>query len=124
MVCTGGEPLLQLDDELIVAFHHRGIEIAIETNGTIEPPAGIDWVCVSPKAGAPLVCRTGDELKLVFPQAGAEPERFEDLGFDHHFLQPMDGPDVIANTQAAIAHCLAHPRWRLSVQTHKYLGIP
>jgi 7-carboxy-7-deazaguanine synthase (Cx14CxxC type) len=124
VVCTGGEPLLQLDDELIAALHHRSIEIAIETNGTIEPPAGIDWVCVSPKAGAPLVCRAGDELKLVYPQVGAEPERYEDLRFDHFFLQPMDGPDVLANTQAAIAHCLAHPRWRLSTQTHKYLGIP
>jgi 7-carboxy-7-deazaguanine synthase (Cx14CxxC type) len=124
VVCTGGEPLLQLDHELIDALHRRGVEIAIETNGTIEPPDGIDWVCMSPKAGAPLVCRTGDELKLVFPQDGAEPERYEDLEFDHFFLQPMDGPDVAANTQAAIAHCLTHPQWRLSVQTHKVLGIP
>jgi 7-carboxy-7-deazaguanine synthase (Cx14CxxC type) len=123
VVCTGGEPLLQLDDELVAALHERGFEIAIETNGTLLPPAGIDWVCVSPKAGAELVLRCGDELKLVYPQVGAEPADFEDLAFDHFLLQPMDGPDVLANTKAAIGHCLAHPQWRLSVQTHKYLGI-
>ncbi len=123
VVCTGGEPLLQLDRALIDAFHAQGLEVAIETNGTLPAPAGIDWICVSPKAGAPLVQTGGHELKLVYPQEGAAPERFRDLPFDHFFLQPMDGPEREANTRAAIAYCLAHPRWRLSVQTHKYLGL-
>jgi 7-carboxy-7-deazaguanine synthase len=124
VVCTGGEPLLQLDRELIQELHAEGFEIAIETNGTLEPVDGIDWLCVSPKAGADLVIACGDELKLVFPQAGADPERFAQLNFDHFYLQPMDGPDREANTAAALQYCLAHPRWRLSLQTHKLLGIP
>ncbi len=124
VVCTGGEPLLQLDEALIDALHAAGFEIAIETNGTLEPPPGIDWICVSPKADAPLKLTAGNELKLVFPQAKARPEHFEALAFDHFFLQPMDGPDREANTAAAIAYCLAHPRWRLSLQTHKLLGLP
>jgi 7-carboxy-7-deazaguanine synthase len=124
VVCTGGEPLLQLDPELVQALHHQGFEIAVETNGTLLPPDGIDWLCVSPKAGADLVITSGDEIKLVFPQEGAEPDRFEQLGFRHYFLQPMDGPDRETNTSAALRYCLAHPRWRLSLQTHKLLGIP
>ena len=123
MVCTGGEPLLQLDLELVEALHDEGFEVAIETNGTLPVPAGVDWVCTSPKAGASLVVERGDELKLVFPQPGAAPERYEHLDYRHWYLQPMDGPDLAANTRAAIEHCLAHPRWCLSVQTHKYLGI-
>jgi 7-carboxy-7-deazaguanine synthase len=124
VVCTGGEPLLQLDAGLVQALHGEGFEIAIETNGTRLPPPGVDWVCVSPKAGAELLLRSGDELKLVYPQAGAEPNRFEALAFEHFFLQPMDGPAREANTEAALRYCLAHPRWRLSLQTHKLLGIP
>ncbi len=124
VVCTGGEPLLQLDAPLVDALHAAGFEVAIETNGTLPVPAGVDWVCVSPKAGADLVVTEGDELKLVFPQDGAEPDRYEPLGFQHFFLQPMDGPDREAATAAAVAYCLAHPRWRLSLQTHKLLGIP
>ncbi len=124
VVCTGGEPLLQLDVPLIEALHVRGFEIAVETNGTIAAPAGLNWICVSPKAGAELKQRTGDELKLVFPQAGAAPAEFESLRFRHFFLQPMDGPQKEANTQAALQYCLEHPRWRLSLQTHKLLGIP
>lgn len=124
VVCTGGEPLLQLDAALVDAFHARDIEIAIESNGTLEAPAGIDWICVSPKAAAPLVLTRGDELKLVFPQEGAEPERYESLDFHHFFLQPMDGPAVERNTRLAMDYCLAHPRWRLSLQTHKVLSIP
>jgi 7-carboxy-7-deazaguanine synthase len=124
VVCTGGEPLLQLDAELLAAFHAQGFEVAVETNGTVEPPPGIDWLCVSPKSGAPLVVQGGDELKLVFPQAGADPSRFETLEFGQFFLQPMDGPAREANTAAALRYCLAHPRWRLSLQTHKLLGIP
>ena len=124
VVCTGGEPLLQLDAELVSALHRRGFEIAVETNGTRPAPAGLDWICVSPKAGAELVVRAGDELKLVYPQPGAEPERFEALAFRHLFLQPMDGPARERNTEAALRYCLAHPRWRLSLQTHKLLGIP
>ena len=124
VVCTGGEPLLQLDAELIDALHDQGFEIAVETNGTIAPPQGLDWVCVSPKAGAPLVATAGQELKLVFPQPGIDPDSVAGLGFEHFFLQPMDGPDRIANTGAAVEYCLAHPRWRLSLQTHKLIGIP
>jgi 7-carboxy-7-deazaguanine synthase len=124
VVCTGGEPLLQLDEGLVRELHARGLEIAVETNGTRVPPPGLDWICVSPKAGAQLVLRQGDELKLVYPQSGAEPERFEALEFRHFFLQPMDGPAREANTEAALRYCLAHPRWRLSLQTHKLLGIP
>ncbi|WP_426571187.1 7-carboxy-7-deazaguanine synthase [Aquihabitans sp. McL0605] len=124
VVCTGGEPLLQLDDDLVDALHARGFRIAIETNGTLLPPDGIDWICMSPKAGADLVLTRGHELKLVYPQPLLTPAMVEHLEFEHLFLQPMDGPDRDANTKAAIAHCLAHPRWRLSVQTHKYLGIP
>jgi 7-carboxy-7-deazaguanine synthase len=124
VVCTGGEPLLQLDTPLIAALHAQGFEIAVETNGTLAAPDGIDWVCVSPKADAPLVQTRGQELKLVYPQAGVDPARFEALAFERFFLQPMDGPEREANTTAAVAYCLAHPRWRLSVQTHKYLGLP
>ena len=124
VVCTGGEPLLQLDAPLVAALHAAGLEIAVETNGTQPPPPGLDWVTVSPKAGAPLMLETGDELKLVYPQAGAEPERFERLAFRHFFLQPMDGADRVHNTGLALTYCLAHPRWRLSLQTHKLLGIP
>jgi len=123
VVCTGGEPLLQLDAELVEALHTVGFEIAIETNGTLTPPAGIDWVTVSPKAGSMLVLVAGDELKLVYPQEGAEPEHFEKLPFTHYFLQPMDGPERTKNTREAVAYCLAHPQWRLSVQTHKFIGI-
>jgi 7-carboxy-7-deazaguanine synthase len=124
IVCTGGEPLLQLDAPLIDALHARGFEIAIETNGTLPVPDGIDWVCMSPKAEADVVVTRGDELKLIYWQEGGAPERYEHLDFTHFFLQPMDGPDRDAHTAAAIAYCKAHPQWRLSVQTHKYLGIP
>ncbi len=123
VVCTGGEPLLQLDDAAVAAFHAEGFRVAIETNGTVAAPEGIDWICVSPKASAPLEIRAGDELKLVFPQREAPPERFEDLAFEHFFLQPMDGPERDANTRGAIDYCLAHPRWRLSLQSHKIIGI-
>lgn len=123
VVCTGGEPLLQLDSELVSAFRRRGFAVAIESNGTKLPPEGIDWICVSPKAGAPLVLTHGDELKLVYPQAGAEPERFLQLDFRHFFLQPMDGPERERNTELAVRYCLEHPQWRLSLQTHKYLGL-
>ena len=123
VVCTGGEPLLQLDAEAIAALHDEGFEVAIETNGTQDAPLGIDWICVSPKAGAPLVLRHGSELKLVFPQPDFGPERFESLDFEHFFLQPMDGPRAAENTKAATEYCLTHPRWRLSLQTHKLLGI-
>jgi 7-carboxy-7-deazaguanine synthase (Cx14CxxC type) len=122
-VLTGGEPLLQVDDGLVRALHGRGFRIALETNGTLPAPAGIDWICVSPKSGTQLEITRGDELKLVYPQAGAPPERFADLAFDNFLLQPMDGPDVRANTREAIRYCLTHPQWRLSVQTHKHLGI-
>jgi 7-carboxy-7-deazaguanine synthase len=124
VVCTGGEPLLQLDPPLLEALHAAGFEVAVETNGTVPAPAGIDWLCLSPKAGAPPVISAGDELKLVYPQEGAEPVRYEALRFRHFFLQPMDGPTREANTRAALRYCLAHPRWRLSLQTHKLLGIP
>lgn len=123
VVCTGGEPLLQLDIPLIDAFHARGFEIAIETNGTLPVPRGIDWVCVSPKANATLITKSGDELKLVFPQTGTHPSRYEGLGFAHFFLQPMDGPRIEQNTREAVAYCLEHPQWRLSLQTHKLLGL-
>ncbi len=123
VVCTGGEPLLQLDRALVDALHARGFEVAIETNGTLAPPAGIDWVCVSPKAGAAFVLQRGNELKLVFPQDGLDPAALLALDFDHFFLQPMDGPAAEANTARACDYCLAHPEWRLSLQTHKYLGI-
>ncbi|MGD0681813.1 MAG: 7-carboxy-7-deazaguanine synthase [Terracidiphilus sp.] len=124
VVCTGGEPLLQLDAELIAALHGHNFEIAVETNGTIAAPEGLDWLCVSPKAGAGLVQRTGDELKLVFPQLGVDPAEFEALPFRHFFLQPMDGPHREVNTELALRYCLDHPQWRLSLQTHKILGIP
>lgn len=123
VVCTGGEPLLQLDPPLIAAFHARGFEVAVESNGTLPAPPGLDWICISPKADAALAQTSGQELKLVFPQPGVDPARFEALSFERFLLQPMDGPDHAANTQAAIDYCLAHPRWRLSVQTHKYLGL-
>lgn len=123
VVCTGGEPLLQLDEPAIRALQARGFEVAVETNGTQPLPRGLDWVCVSPKANAPVVVPGGDELKLVFPQPTALPERFEGLDFRHWLLQPMDGPRLAANTAEAVAYCLAHPRWRLSVQTHKVVGV-
>ncbi|OHV85455.1 7-carboxy-7-deazaguanine synthase [Ensifer sp. LCM 4579] len=124
VVFTGGEPLLQIDTELIDAVHACGFEIAIETNGTIEPPAGIDWICVSPKAGAPLNLRSGSELKLVYPQANLLPDDLPDVAFEHYFLQPMDGPTQLENVAAVTAFCLENPRWRLSLQTHKMIGIP
>jgi 7-carboxy-7-deazaguanine synthase (Cx14CxxC type) len=124
VVCTGGEPLLQLDAPLIAALHAKGFEVAVETNGTQEPPPGLDWVCVSPKARADLKLTQGDELKLVFPQEGMEPERFTHLPFRHFLLQPMDGPAQEENTRAALQYCLTHPQWRLSLQTHKLLRIP
>jgi len=124
VVCTGGEPLLQLDPALIAAFHAAGFEVAVETNGTLVAPDGLDWICVSPKADAPVAQTRGDELKLVYPQAGVDPARFEGLDFGRFLLQPMDGPAQKANTEAAVAYCLEHPLWRLSVQTHKYLGLP
>ncbi len=123
VVCTGGEPLLQLDEPLIEALHTKGFSIAVETNGTLEAPSGIDWICVSPKADAPLVQRSGQELKLVYPQEKARPEDFDALAFEHFFLQPMDGPGQKENTNAAVAYCMAHPKWRLSLQTHKFIGI-
>lgn len=122
-VLTGGEPLLQVDAPLVQALRARGFEIGVETNGTIDPPEGMDWICVSPKAGAELVVRRGNELKLVYPQADAAPEAFVDLAFERFSLQPMDGPDVVENTARAIEYCLRHPQWRLSLQTHKTLGI-
>ena len=124
VVCTGGEPLLQLDSALIDALHAVGFEIAVETNGTLEAAAGIDWICVSPKAGAALVQRSGSELKLVFPQPDLKPETVQDLAFENFFLQPMDGPNRILNTDLAVKYCMEHPKWRLSLQTHKFLGIP
>ena len=124
VVCTGGEPLLQLDGALIAALHAEGFEIAIETNGTLEPPPGIDWICVSPKADAPQILKRGDELKLIYPQANGAPEKYANQEFRHFFLQPMDSPTCDANTKAATAYCLSHPQWRLSLQTHKLLGIP
>jgi 7-carboxy-7-deazaguanine synthase (Cx14CxxC type) len=124
VVCTGGEPLLQLDAPLIEALHGAGFQIAVETNGTLPAPAGLDWICVSPKADAPLAQTQGQELKLVYPQPGVDPERYAGLDFERFSLQPMDGPNLEAATAAAIDYCLSHPRWRLSLQTHKYLGIP
>jgi 7-carboxy-7-deazaguanine synthase (Cx14CxxC type) len=124
VVCTGGEPLLQLDPPLIAALRAAGFEIALETNGSLVAPAGVDWICVSPKGSVPLAQTRGQELKLVFPQAGVDPARFETLDFERFFLQPMDGPNRAAATEAAITYCMAHPKWRLSVQSHKYLGIP
>lgn len=123
VVCTGGEPLLQLDAAAVDALHAAGFEVAVETNGTVQPPPGIDWTCVSPKAGAETILRAGNELKLVFPQEGAPPGQYETWDFGEFFLQPMDGPDRDANTRAAVAYCLAHPQWRLSLQTHKMLGL-
>ena len=123
VVCTGGEPLLQLDEALIKAFHDDGFLVAVETNGTLPAPAGVDWICVSPKSSAPVVLTTGDELKLVYPQPNALPEIFEGLAFDHFILQPMDGPDQARNIQLAIEYCMTHPRWRLGLQTHKMVGI-
>jgi 7-carboxy-7-deazaguanine synthase (Cx14CxxC type) len=123
VVCTGGEPLLQLDEPAVVALHTRGFEIAVETNGTKAAPRGIDWICVSPKIGAPLAIEHGDELKLVYPQEGGDPAQFEHLDFASFRLQPMDGPNLQRNTQAAIEYCLKNPRWHLALQTHKYLGI-
>jgi 7-carboxy-7-deazaguanine synthase len=123
VVCTGGEPLLQLDDALIAALHACGFEIGVETNGTLPAPHGIEWICVSPKARAELVLTSGQELKLVYPQEGAPPERYANLLFDHFQLQPMNGPDLAANTLAAVKYCLTHPQWRLSLQTHKLIGV-
>jgi 7-carboxy-7-deazaguanine synthase len=124
VVCTGGEPLLQVDAPLIAAFHAEGFFVAVETNGTIAAPEGLDWICVSPKADAPLAQTSGQEVKLVYPQAGVDPARFETMDFERFYLQPMDGPDHEATTRATVDYCLSHPRWRLSLQTHKYLGLP
>jgi 7-carboxy-7-deazaguanine synthase len=123
VVLTGGEPLLQVDEVLIDALHSRGFTIAVETNGTITPPRGIDWICVSPKAGNQVVVRHGQELKLVFPQVDTDPRDFEDMQFENFYLQPMDGPNVSANTAQAVLFCQSHPQWTLSVQTHKLIGI-
>ena len=124
VVCTGGEPLLQLDDDAVAALKERGFYVAVETNGTVQPPKGIDWLCVSPKIGSEMVVEGGQELKFVFPQGDVDPQVFEALQFDSFRVQPMDGPDVTANTELAVKWCLAHPRWQLSLQTHKFLGIP
>jgi 7-carboxy-7-deazaguanine synthase (Cx14CxxC type) len=124
VVCTGGEPLLQLDERLVVEFHLAGFEVGVETNGTCSAPAGLDWICVSPKAGTELKIKAGHELKLVVPQAGTDPQLFENLDFDNFYVQPMDGPDLMANTRFAIDFCLKNPKWRLSLQTHKLLDIP
>ena len=123
VVCTGGEPLLQLDEALVEAFHALGFEVAVETNGTQPAPRGLDWVCVSPKADAKVTLTRGNELKLVYPQPQAMPDRFEHLDFEHFFIQPMDGPEAAANTRAVVDYCKRHPRWRISLQTHKLLGI-
>jgi 7-carboxy-7-deazaguanine synthase (Cx14CxxC type) len=123
VVITGGEPLLQLDTELLDQLHARGFAVAVETNGTIDPPPGLDWICVSPKAGSELRVRSGQEMKLVFPQADAPPEAYAGLAFEHFSLQPMDGPELAGNTARAIDYCLTHPQWRLSLQTHKTIGI-
>lgn len=124
VVCTGGEPMLQLDEALVEALHRLDFEVAVETNGTLAPPSGLDWICVSPKANTDLVIVSGQELKLVYPQTGAEPSRFEHLDFENFFLQPMDGPDIEENTRLCLKYCLQHPQWRLSLQTHKILDIP
>lgn len=124
VVCTGGEPLLQLDAELVAALQTAGFEVAVETNGTIAPPAGLNWICVSPKAGTELKVLRGDELKLVYPQAGMDPAQFAGLDFRNFFLQPLDNADRQRNTEAVVRYCLEHPQWRISLQTHKYLGIP
>ncbi|MDV7245313.1 MULTISPECIES: 7-carboxy-7-deazaguanine synthase [Rhodococcus] len=124
VVCTGGEPLLQLDEPLTTALHERGFYIAVETNGTQTPPPGVDWLCVSPKQGAELIVESGDELKLVFPQVGSDPRLYESLAFKSFRLQPMDGDEVAANTASAVEYCMTHPKWQLSLQTHKFLGIP
>lgn len=124
IVCTGGEPLLQLDADLIEALHKLDFEVGVETNGTQPAPIGLDWICVSPKAGVPLVLSSGNELKLVFPQSGLSPPDLEKLDFEHFFIQPMDGPSRAENTKLAVAFCLSNPKWRLSLQTHKFLGIP
>ena len=124
VVCTGGEPLLQLDDALVAALHERGFTIALETNGTLLPPPGVDWICVSPKGKTQLALKSGNEIKLVYPQVGVDPTAFEGLEFEHFFLQPMDSPARDANVQRAIEYCLANPKWRLSLQTHKIIGIP
>jgi len=124
VVCTGGEPLLQLDEELIEAFHQRGLEVAVETNGTVAAPKGIDWICMSPKANTNLLILKGNELKLVYPQTNAEPEHYEHLDFEHFYLQPMDGALGQQNTKLTLEYCLKHPKWKLSLQTHKLLGIP
>lgn len=124
VVCTGGEPLLQLDEVLVKAFHKLGLEVGVETNGTILPPPGLDWICVSPKAKTALLITTANELKLVYPQLGAEPQLYTSLDFDHFYLQPMDGPDAERNTQLTVQYCLQNPQWRLSLQTHKLLNIP
>jgi len=124
VVCTGGEPLLQLDGPAVDALHEAGFTVAVETNGTVAAPPGLDWICVSPKAGTALVLDRADELKLIFPQEGAPPSAFEDSGIERLLLQPMDGPDVVENTRLAVQYCLEHPIWRLSLQTHKFLGIP
>lgn len=124
VVFTGGEPLLQLDEALIAAVHRQGFEVAIETNGTLEAPAGIDWICVSPKAGSELKLRSGSELKLVYPQQGIDPADMSHFEFEYHWLQPMDGPDRIKNTAATVGYCIENPQWRLSLQTHKLIGIP
>lgn len=124
VVCTGGEPLLQLNKALVMAFHDAGFEIAVETNGTIKPPEGIDWLCVSPKLGSKLIVKSGQELKLVYPQDDGDPTKFEDMAFENFFLQPMDCDKQAENTAAAVEYCKAHPRWRLSLQTHKFIDIP
>lgn len=124
VVCTGGEPLLQLDSVLVETLHHEGFEIAIETNGTCLPPSGIDWICVSPKSRTHCIVQSGHELKLIFPQPGLDPNQFEHLQFTHFYLQPMDGSNRAVNTQLAVQYCLEHPQWKLSLQTHKFLGIP
>ena len=123
VVCTGGEPLLQLDESVIDELHQQGFEVAVETNGTRPAPHSLDWICVSPKAGAPFVQTSGNELKLVYPQENAAPKKFAGLDFQHFFLQPMDGPDIVSNTERAIEYCLRHPQWRLSIQTHKLVGV-
>ncbi len=124
VVCTGGEPLLQLDEPLIEALHDKGLEVGVETNGTVAAPKGLDWICMSPKANTEIILTKGDELKLIYPQKGAEPTKYEDLDFDHFFLQPMDSPEAAENTKATLKYCLEHPKWSLSIQTHKLLNIP